>query len=165
MNLGQEDARMLVSLEELTSKSFAPFGQVLVAPGNKTREDFVGTIQNDRPGTARANLALIAASPARFPLEIRCLERHAHSNQAFLPLDVPEYLVVVCGDNGNGRPALETLRAFRVSGRTGVNYNPGTWHHGMTTIGDRGTFAMLIHEDGTAGDCQFVDVEPIVVEP
>ena len=64
----------------------------------------------------------------------------------------------------HGRPALETLRAFRVGGRTGVNYNRGTWHHGMTTIGESGTFAMLVHEDGTAGDCQFVEVDPIIVE-
>ena len=155
---------MHVSLEQLTPESFAPFGQMLFAPNNHTREDFAAKVENDRPSSARANLALIAASPARFPLEIKCLERHAHSNQAFLPLNVPEYLVVVCIDNGNGRPDLETLRAFRVSGRTGVNYNRGTWHHGMTTIGECGTFAVLVHEDGTAGDCQFVDVEPIVVE-
>ena len=155
---------MRVSLEDLTAESFAPFGQVLTAPANNTREDFAAKVENDRPASARPNLALIAASPARFPLEINCLERHAHSNQAFLPIDVPEYLVVVCGDDGHGRPDLQTLRAFRVSGRTGVNYNRGTWHHGMTTIGDRGTFAMLVHEDGTAGDCQFVDVEPFVVE-
>jgi len=155
---------MRVSLEDLTAESFAPFGQVLTAPANHTREDFAAKVENDRPASARPNLALIAASPARFPLEINCLERHAHSNQAFLPIDVPEYLVVVCGDDGHGRPDLQTLRAFRVSGHTGVNYNRGTWHHGMTTIGDRGTFAMLVHEDGTAGDCQFVDVEPFVVE-
>ena len=154
---------MHVSLEELTPQAFAPFGQVLLAPNNNTREDFAAKMENDRPGTARSNLALIAASPARFPLEIKCLERHAHSNQAFLPLNVPAYLVVVCSDNGTGRPDLETLRAFRVSGRTGVNYNRGTWHHGMTTIGESGTFAMFVHEDGTEGDCEFVNVEPIVV--
>jgi ureidoglycolate lyase len=164
MSRSQEDATMHVSLEELTPETFAPFGQVLLGPQNNTREDFAAKVENDRPATARANLALIAASPARFPLEIKCLERHAHSNQAFLPLSVPEYLVVVCNDTGTGRPNLETLRAFRVSGRTGVNYNRGTWHHGMTTIGESGTFAMLVHEDGTAGDCEFVDVEPIVVE-
>jgi ureidoglycolate lyase len=164
MSLNWKDAAMHVSLAQLTPESFAPFGQVLFAPDNNTREDFAAKVENDRPSTARANLALIAASPVRFPLEIKCLERHVHSNQAFLPLNVPEYLVVVCCDNGNGRPDLETLRAFRVSGRTGVNYNRGTWHHGMTTIGECGTFAMLVHEDGTAGDCQFVDVEPIVVE-
>jgi ureidoglycolate lyase len=164
MSRSQEDATMHVSLEELTPETFAPFGQVLFAPQNNTREDFAAKVENDRPAAARANLALIAALPAHFPLEIKCLERHAHSNQAFLPLHVPEYLVVVCNDTGTGRPDLETLRAFRVSGRTGINYNRGTWHHGMTTIGGSGTFAMLVHEDGTAGDSEFVDVEPIVVE-
>jgi ureidoglycolate lyase len=156
---------MKVSPQQLTSESFAPYGQLLSAPHQSSREDFAAKIENARPLTARANLALIAASPARFPLEIKRLERHAYSNQAFLPLDVPEYLVVVCADDGSGRPDLSTLRAFRASGRVGINYNPGTWHHGMTTIGGPGTFAVLVHEDGTADDCRFVDVEPIVVAP
>jgi ureidoglycolate lyase len=155
---------MRISLEELTPRSFASFGQVLQAPENNTRQDFAAKVENDRASMARTNLALIAASPARLPMEIKSLERHAHSSQTFLPLVVREYLVVVCGDDGNGRPNLQTLRAFRVSGRAGVNYNRGTWHHGMTTIGDRGTFAMLVHEDGSADDCEFVDVEPILVE-
>ncbi len=154
---------MHVLLEQLTPEAFAPYGQILRGPASTSRQDFAAQVENGRPGSARANLALIAASPARLPLEIRCLERHAHSNQAFLPLDVPEYLVVVCGDNAQHQPDLTSLRAFRVNGNTGVNYNPGTWHHGMMTIGGPGTFAMLVHEDGTADDCNFVDVETIIV--
>ncbi|MEO8631652.1 MAG: ureidoglycolate lyase [Betaproteobacteria bacterium] len=154
---------MQVSLQPLNAESFAPFGQVLSSPDNNVRENFAARVENGRSSAARTNLALIAAKPAQFPLEIGCLERHAFSNQAFMPLDVGEYLVVVCKDDGGGRPDLSTLHAFRVDGHAGVNYNPGTWHHGMTTIGAPGTFAMLVHEDGTADDCHFVDVERIVV--
>jgi ureidoglycolate lyase len=56
-----------------------------------------------------------------------------------------------------------TLRAFRVGGHSGINYKAGTWHYGMTTIGAAGTFAMLVHEDGSADDCHFIDVAPIVI--
>ena len=153
---------MQISLEPLTAGAFKPYGQVLSAPNNGTREDFAATVQNMR-SSARPNLALIAAKPGQFPLEIRALERHAHSNQAFLPLDVSDYLVVVCRDDGSGRPDLSTLRAFRASGHAGINYNAGTWHYGMTTIGRAGTFAMLVHEDGSGDDCHFVDIAPIVV--
>jgi ureidoglycolate hydrolase len=155
---------MRISVQELTPEAFARYGQVMSAPNNGSRENFAAKVENDRPASARANLALIAASPCAFPLAIKALERHAHSNQAFMPLDVSEYLVVVCSDDGKNKPDLATLRAFRVSGSTGINYNRGTWHYGMSTIGEPGTFAMLVHEDGSAEDCHFVDVEPIVVE-
>jgi ureidoglycolate lyase len=155
---------MRVSLQELTPEAFARYGQVMSAPNDGARENFAAKVENDRPAAARANLALIAAAPSAFPLAITSLERHAHSNQAFMPLDVSEYMVVVCSDDGKEKPDLSTLRAFRVSGSTGINYNRGTWHYGMTTIGKPGTFAMLVHEDGTAEDCQFVDIEPVVIE-
>ena len=155
---------MRASLQELTPEAFAPYGQVLNAPENGSRQNFVARVENNRPSTARANLALITASPSPFPLEIKALERHAQSNQAFMPLSVGEYLVVVCNDTGEETPDLTTLRAFRVSGDVGVNYNPNTWHYGMTTIDAPGTFAMLVHESGGSDDCQFLDVGPIVVE-
>lgn len=154
---------MRISLQELTPEAFSRYGQVMSAPNDGARENFTARVENGRPASARANLALIAASPSAFPLAINSLERHAHSNQAFMPLDVSEYLVVVCSDDGNNKPDLATLRAFRVSGSMGINYNRGTWHYGMTTIGKPGTFAMLVHEDGSAEDCHFVDIEPIVV--
>ena len=153
---------MQVSLEPLTAEAFKPYGQVLNAPNNGTREDFVASVQNER-SAARPNLALIGAKPGHFPLEIKALERHAYSNQAFLPLDVSDYLVVVCRDDGNGKPDLATLRAFRAGGHSGINCNAGTWHYCMTTIGREGTFAMLVHEDGSGDDCHFVDVAPIMV--
>ena len=154
---------MRVYLQELTEEAFAPYGQMLNAPDNGTRQNFAARVENNRPTAARANLALITASATPFPLEIKTLERHAHSNQCFIPLSVGEYLVVVCNDSGEGRPDLKTLKAFRVSGDTGVNYNASTWHYGMTAIGEPGTFAMLVHESGTSDDCEFLDIEPLVV--
>ena len=154
---------MPLSLQPLTPESFAPFGRVLRAPKAGPREDHAATVENDRPATARANLALIAAAAARFPLELNMLERHSQSTQTFLPLDVREYLVVVCLDDGHGRPDMASLIAFRVDGRTGIHYHRGTWHHAMTTIGEPGVFAMLVHEDGTPDDCQFVGITPVNV--
>jgi ureidoglycolate lyase len=154
---------MRAYLQELTPEAFAPYGQVLHAPDNGSRQNFVARVENNRPTLARANMALVTAAPAPFPLEIKALERHAHSNQSFIPLSIGEYLVVVCNDTGEGRPDLKTLKAFRVSGDTGVNYDASTWHYGMTAIGEPGTFAMLVHESGSADDCEFVDIEPLVV--
>jgi ureidoglycolate lyase len=140
----------------------APFGQLLEGPGEAWRQDFAAALHNGR-ATARANLALVRAQPAPPRLAIDRLERHPYSSQAFFPLDAEEYLVVVCRDDGSGRPDPSSLAAFRVKGTQAVNYAPGIWHHGMTTLRRAGVLAMLVHEDGTPDDCHYQPIEPFEV--
>jgi ureidoglycolate lyase len=157
---------MRLRLEELTESSFRAFGQVLVSPSATRRNNFAADLVNRRPDRARPNLAVVRADFAAFPLEIGEIERHEYSSQAFMPLDVKAYyMVVVCEDDGHGDPNLATLRGFRVPGTVGVNYNCGVWHLGMLTIGEPGTFAMLIFEAGNVGDCTFRKIMPVIVEP
>jgi ureidoglycolate lyase len=92
------------------------------------------------------------------------MERHALSNQLFVPLDVDHYLILVARDDGADRPDFQTLRAFRVSGRQAINYFAGTWHMNMSTLDRPGVFIMMIHEDGTPDDCEFCDVDPVVIK-
>jgi ureidoglycolate hydrolase len=94
---------MRVRLEELDESSFHEFGQILATPGKTWRKDFAANLTNRRLTAAPPNLALIRAEAAAFPLTIDELERHEHSSQAFLPLDVREYMVIVCKDNAMAR--------------------------------------------------------------
>jgi ureidoglycolate lyase len=139
----------------IDAAAFAPFGQLLERPSAGVRQDFAADVLNERPASARANLALVRAEAASLPLSVDTMEHHPHSTQAFFPLDVEEYLVAVCHDDGNGAPDLATLAAFRVRGTQGISYRPRIWHVGMTTLGRPGTFAMLVHEDRTPADCVF----------
>ncbi|MHB2206890.1 ureidoglycolate lyase [Methylobacterium sp. CM6257] len=150
-----------LSLEEITSEAFAPFGDVLRRPVKPPRQDNAGLIVNDRPGIG-LNLALVRSEPAAGLLPLRRLERHPHSSQAFLPLAVEAYLVVVAPDRG-GAPDERALRAFRVPGSVGINYRAGVWHAHMMTLETPGTFAMLVHEDGSADDCIFAFIAPVSV--
>lgn len=88
------------------------------------------------------------------------LERHPFSSQAFLPLAVESYVVVVAPDR-DGRPDEAAALAFQVPGRVGLNYRAGTWHAHMMTWDAPGTFAMLAYEDGTADDCVFAPIAPL----
>lgn len=149
---------------EIEREAFAPFGQLLESPGERSRLDYAGTVGNLRPD-ARPNLALIRAEPAPERLRITELERHPCSSQAFFPLDVEQHLVIVCRDDGNGSPDLSSLAAFRVRGTQAINYDVGTWHYGMTTIGRPGLFAMLVFEDGSPDDCHCRPITPIEIVP
>ncbi|GJD61065.1 ureidoglycolate lyase [Methylobacterium frigidaeris] len=149
-------------IEPITAEAFAPFGTLLVGPAAGPRQDRAAEIENGRPGAA-LNLALIRSEPFADSLPLRRLERHPHSAQAFLPLAVGEYLVVVAPDAG-GRPDETALRAFRVPAGTGIVYRSGAWHAHMTTLSAPGTFAMLVHEDGGPEDCVFAPIAPVTPE-
>lgn len=150
-----------IPVEPVTPDAFAPFGSLLVGPAPGPRQDFAARLENGRPGVA-ANLALIRSDPFAGLMPLARLEKHPHSSQAFLPLAVDAYLVVVAPDR-DGKPDEAAIRAFRVPGRVGLNYRAGAWHAHMMTLAGPGTFAMLVHEDGTEADCVFAPITPLVL--
>lgn len=150
-------------IEPIAADAFAPFGALLVAPAEDPRQDRVARIENLRAGVP-PNLALIRSAPFSGLMPLTRLERHPHSSQTFLPLAVEAYLAVVAPDRG-GRPDEAAIRAFRVPGRVGIHYRAGAWHAHMMTLSAPGTFAMLVHEDGTAEDCVFAPIAPLTLDP
>jgi ureidoglycolate lyase len=158
----ETDVPVTVQACAITVEAFAPYGDLLDPPAHIGRFNFVTDIESRRP-QARLNVALVrcAAVPSR--LRIDEMECHRFSAQAFFPLDVSEYLVVVACDDGSGKPDPKTIAAFRVSHHHGINYHAGTWHIGMGTISQAGTFALLVHEDGSPDDCWFHPIKPFDV--
>ena len=154
-------SRLLVS-RPITACAFLPFGQLLETPGIGVRENFAATIFNGRP-SAKTNLALVLEQPAATQFSASTLERHPLSTQSFFPLSVHRYLIVVCGAHDSGEPDLDSLAAFECRGDQAVTYTAGTWHMGIQTLDAPGVFAMLIHEDNSALDCEFREVEPFEV--
>lgn len=151
-----------VPAQDITATAFASFGRLLDEPGATARRDFAAAVVNRRPA-ARANLALVRAPQALSRVEVREMERHPFSTQAFFPLDVAEYLVIVAPDDGAGAPLLEGVAAFRVRGTYGISYDIGVWHCGMTTLKGAGLFAVLVFQDGSRDDTQLCRVEPFLV--
>jgi ureidoglycolate lyase len=150
-----------VTTVPITAAAFAPFGDVLHAPSPPPRQDHAGLMINGRRD-ARANCAVIRSEPYDPGKPLQRLECHPHSNQLFVPLSVGRYLVVVAPDR-DGRPDEDGLLAYDVGGDTGINYHPGIWHAHMTTLDRPGTFAMLVHEDGTAQDCLFAPITDVTL--
>lgn len=150
-----------IPIEPMDEAAFSAFGTLLVAPRKGPRQDHATPIETLRTGVG-ANLALIRSEPFPGLMPLTRLERHPHSSQAFLPLAVEAYLVVVAPDR-DGRPDESAIRAFRVPGAAGINYRTGAWHAHLMTVAESGTFAMLVHEDGTAEDCVFAEIAPVML--
>lgn len=91
-------------------------------------------------------------APSCLPLVVDRLERHPHAAQAFMPLDVSRYVVLVAPDTGAGAPDLGRACAVMLSGNRGILYRPGTWHMGMSVLDGPGVFAVLMWRGRTDDD-------------
>lgn len=148
---------MKIVARPINASAFAPFGQVLESPGEGNRLDHAAAAANLR-GRAKVNVCVVRARPLVLPHKITDMERHAFSSQAFFPLNAARYLVMVAPPADGDTPDMTGLQAFSVSGHQAINYNAGTWHHPLATIGKPGEFAVLMWEDGSARDTDWSKV-------
>lgn len=147
----------------LTAEAFAPFGDVLAAPAAPGRDYFERALRNDRPG-AWPSLSLSARAPHEGPVVVRAMERHAFSSQSFVPLGDARWLVLVAPHAPSGGPDMSRAAAFLAGPGQGVTYGADVWHHGMTVLDVPARFAVFMWRDNSAGDEEFVDVDPLRVE-
>lgn len=123
-------------------------------PENGLRQDCAARLDAAAAGL-RPNLAVVRAEPGAMPLTLEAMERHPSSSQAFMPLSAARYLVLACPSRPDGTPDLDRLDAFVCTGRQAINYDRGTWHHGMTTLDEPGTFAMFMWDEGSERDTEW----------
>ena len=175
MTTKQSGSPSHIQAVSLTPENYRDYGDVIsarsdIAPsaanmGTAKRFNFLAKLENLRPGKAEPNLCLFRCNPilsgAQPKFEIRLLERHLYSTQAFIPMQGAErFLVIVC--LGKDQPDLSTLRAFVASKSQGMTYKPGVWHHPLVAMDHLTDFACLVWEDGSPEDCEVVNLTPIV---
>jgi ureidoglycolate lyase len=163
---------LTVEPRTLSCQEYKPYGTVIGAGGSlpfepanmgtAKRFNFLADVDNLR-ADAKLNVCVFRVSPAKLPLQIKLLEKHQFSTQIFLPMHAnASYLAIVC--LGDDKPDLATLAAFVVMGPQGISYYPGIWHYPMTALNEPIDFACLVHENGTAGDCDIHEFDsPITI--
>lgn len=164
---------LALAVEELSQEAYRAYGDVVQSGGGPApavacnggtamRSNFVAGLSNLRDG-ARPNVAVFRTEPRpERPIRQAVVERHAFSTQMFIPMTVSRYLVVVALPDRakeGAPPDWGTLRAFLARRDQGVTYHAGTWHAPMITLDAAADFAMLVWEDGSAGDCEVVPIE------
>ena len=155
---------MRIEIEPLTATRFAPFGTVVEQDGRTPLRRFDMVIEHG--GAAHTpGLALFSPeAPVTLPLEIRQLESHPHSAQTFLPLLGDVGVVFVCESGPDGAPLPETGRAFRASGRQGVCYRRGVWHHRVSPLEAPSQFAVIMHHAPEGEDTLLRDLPtPVLI--
>jgi len=160
---------MLLKAEPLTAEAFAPFGDVIQVAGHVPRMINEGTCERFddlAPVDVLANggrplISIFKAAPRPLPFEVRVLERHPLSSQAFYPLDEAPFLVVVAEESDTDKPWSGRIRAFRAAGNQGVSYRRNTWHHALLAIGRPSQF-LVVDRGGSGENCEEVVVDPAV---
>ena len=142
----------LLSIEPLTKEVFSPFGEVIECEGSQqltinqgTTERFsnLATIDVGREN-GQASISIFSARRRSTPIEIKLLERHPIGSQAFVPLSLFPWLVVVALTNENDSgPDFNRLFAFRARGDQGVNYATGVWHHPLLVLESKQSFLVI----------------------
>ena len=132
--------RLQLPLAPLTRAAFAPYGDVVETEGAANfryndgyavRFHDLARIECAAEG-CRPLLSIFRAKPFPMPLRIALMERHPLSSQAFVPMGVATFLVLVA--EKSAKPAPGDLRAFVTDGKQGVNYYPSTWHHPLIAL-------------------------------
>lgn len=135
-----------IPINPLTAEAFAPFGDVLEARGAADKiinQGLCGRF-HDRArldfSDGRAGISLFKAEPRRLPLALDMMERHPEGSQAFIPMSLTPFLVIVAPDAG-GKPGAPL--AFRTEIGQAINFLKGTWHGVLTPLHDPGLFAVI----------------------
>lgn len=135
-----------IRIEPLSRAAFAPFGDVLDtegAPDRMINQGLCGRF-HDRArldfADGRAGVSLFQAEPRSLPLMLDMVERHPLGSQAFVPMSLDPFLVIVAPDQAGkpGRP-----RAFLTAPGQGINFHRGTWHGVLTPLAEPGLFAVI----------------------
>ena len=148
-----------LTLEPLTRAAFKPFGDVIELDGAQhfpinggTTERFHDLARVDIGADAggRPLINVFRGQPRAQPIEISMMERHPLGSQAFLPLGVVSYLVVVAPA---GELDASKLRAFFTRGWQGVNYARGVWHHPLIVLDVSADF-IVVDRGGKEANCE-----------
>ena len=109
----------------------------------------------------RAGISLFDATPRNLPYQLTMMERHPEGSQAFIPMSMNRFLIIVASDKNNrpGRPL-----AFLSDPGQAINFHRNIWHGVLTPLEDPGLFA-VVDRIGSGENLEeiFFDIPYIVV--
>jgi len=155
----------------LTKAAFAPFGDVVEMEGNRqiptnqgfgVRFDDLARVDVAAEG-GTVNVSIFTANPRPLPIAVTLMERHPLGSQIFYPLQDRDWLVLVAGDVHD----TASIRAFRASGRQGINYARNVWHFPLLVF-DAGSRFLVVDRKGPGDNLEEVwlpESRKIVLSP
>jgi ureidoglycolate lyase len=135
-----------IEAQPLTPEAFAPFGDVLALKGSADKMINLGMCGRHHDlaqldfTDGRAGISLFDATPRNLPYTFDLVERHPFGSQAFIPMSMSPFLVIVATDQ-DGTPGQP--QAFVTSPGQAINFHRNTWHGVLTPLHAPGLFAVI----------------------
>lgn len=135
-----------IVIQPLSAEAFEPFGEVLDCAGDPDKLINQGLCgrYHDRAtlelSDGRAGISLFRSEVRALPYQLDMVERHPDGSQAFIPMSIDPFLVIVAPDDGGvpGQPL-----AFETASGQAINFHRGTWHGVLTPLHAPGLFAVV----------------------
>ncbi|SFR32027.1 ureidoglycolate lyase [Yoonia tamlensis] len=131
-----------IRISPLTQAAFAPYGDVLNCDGDPDKMINAGLCGrfHDRARVdvtdGQVGISLFRSELRALPYQLDLIERHPAGSQAFIPMSMDPFLVIVA-DAGLQPQAFVTAPA------EGINFHRGTWHGVLTPLSGPGLFAVI----------------------
>ncbi|ROS05641.1 ureidoglycolate lyase [Sinobacterium caligoides] len=142
----------------LTPEAFAPYGDVIsidtaekvlnINYGNTERYHNLAQV-DVAADDGQPLINIFRSRPLPTPIDIKIMERHPLSSQAFIALSGEPFVVVVGKAGEFDENALE---AFIAQPGQGVNYHKGTWHHYCLALNKQCDF-LVVDRGGEGNNC------------
>ncbi|MFT4715678.1 MAG: ureidoglycolate lyase [Paracoccaceae bacterium] len=130
----------------ITAAAFAAYGDLLTLkaiPDLLINEGMCGRHHDlaklDFAGGS-GGISLFDANLRSFPHAVTLVERHPLGSQAFIPMSLTSFLVVVADDE-DGTP--NNLQAFLTAPGQAINLHRGVWHGVLAPLESPGLFAVV----------------------
>jgi ureidoglycolate lyase len=156
---------MKLQIQKLTKQAFATFGDVIetegskkisINQGNVVRHHDLANVVVDYENSGRALISVFeCVSASALPHSVDIMERHPLGSQAFIPLSVNPFVIVVAKATEGNSPG--ELEAFISKAGQGVNYNPGTWHMPLICFSAGESF-IVVDRGGSGHNLDEVDI-------
>jgi len=134
--------KITINPQSITKENFSKFGDMIttadiqpieINEGYAKRFDGIANL-NTSKDNGETTICIFSALKRSFPMKIDMMEKHPLGSQAFIPMRLTTFLVLVAPE-GN-KPDINKIEAFIVPPEIGVNYNPGTWHFPLIATED-----------------------------
>jgi len=131
-----------IRISPLTAQGFAPFGDVLNCDGPPDKVINAGMCGrfHDRArvdvSDGRVGISLFRSELRQLPYTLDLIERHPDGSQAFIPMSMDPFLVVVA--DADLHP-----QAFITAPGEAINFHRGVWHGVLTPLSGPGLFAVI----------------------
>ncbi len=136
-----------ISSKPLSASAFAPFGDILDVDGEPDKIINQGKCGRYHDKAAldfgpqgRAGASVFKSEVRTLPYTIDMMERHPEGTQAFIPMSMNPFLIVVAGDEG-GKPGVP--EAFVSAPGQGINFHRNVWHGVLTPLHEPGLFTVV----------------------